>query len=305
MILITAKAHPYLMETLTKKGLPFLYAPTIGYAELLAYAPQLTGVIVTTRIPIDKAFIDKATQLQWIGRLGSGMELIDVTYASQKNIRCVSSPEGNRNAVAEHALGMLLAIRKHLLISAEEVKQRLWLREENRGTELKGKTIGIIGFGNTGTAFAQLLAGFEVKILAYDKYKQGFGKGQVFESDLDHISQEADIISFHVPLTEITHHMANLSFFRQLQKKPLIINTSRGAVIDTPALIMALQQQFISGAALDVLENEKVDRFSEAEQADFQFLIQQKNVLLTPHIAGYSHEALYEMSRVLLGKLDI
>jgi D-3-phosphoglycerate dehydrogenase len=249
--------------------------------------------------------IDKAQKLQWIGRLGSGMELIDVTYASEKNIQCVSSPEGNRNAVAEHALGMLLNTANYISRSQEEVRKGLWRREENRGTEISGKVIGIVGFGNTGSSFAKLLSSFDVSILAYDKYLYGFGNAAVKEASLEQLCRYAEVISFHVPLTALTKHMANDEFFTSLKQRPYIINTSRGGVIETGSLIRAIRQDLVRGAALDVLENEKIGSLNREEQANLDFLSAQDNVLITPHIAGYSHEAYYKMSRILLQKLGI
>jgi D-3-phosphoglycerate dehydrogenase len=305
MVLITAKVHPFLLDTLTLKGYEYLYAPDIDRAGLIENIGKAVGLIVTTRLRIGKDVIDKAIHLKWIGRLGSGMELIDVDYARQKNIQCISSPEGNRNAVAEHALGMLLGLMKNIHSSSAEVKTGTWLREENRGVELSGKVVGIVGFGNTGAAFAKLLASFGVSILAFDKYKFGFGNEQVKEASFEQLCRYADVISFHVPLTEETRHMADREFFRSLHQKPYLINTSRGGVVDTAELVQALKEGAITGAALDVLENEKPATFSEQEQSLFDYLKGHRNVLITPHIAGYSREAFYEMSRILLENLGI
>ena len=304
MILITAKVHPYLIETFQTKGFKVLYEPEISYAELIAVVPEATGLVVTTRLKINKAVIDAAPALQWIGRLGSGMELIDTVYAASKNIVCVSSPEGNRNAVGEHALGMLLSLSNKMIKSSSEIKDGKWLRDENRGIEISGKTIGIIGYGNTGEAFAKVLSGFDVTMLGYDTNKNGFGGKFIREADLEQICRYADVISFHVPLSDDTKHMANDVFFDKLQNYPFIINTSRGNVVETAALIRALQNDKIKGAALDVLENEKLETLSETEQQQMDFLLKHANVLITPHIAGYSNEAFFKMSEVLITKLE-
>lgn len=305
LVIITAKVNTVLNENLQKKGFTVLYLPKVTYDELIQLIDQAEGIIVTTRIKIDKELLDKAVRLKWIGRMGSGMELIDVAYAHTKGIKCISSPEGNRNSVAEHALGMLLNLSHKISSSFEEVKNGKWIREENCGTELSGKTIGIVGYGNTGSTFAKLLAPFNVTILAYDKYKYDFGQGYIKEANLEQICRYANVISFHVPFTSETKYMADETFFNALQQRPFILNTSRGGIVKTQALISAMKQNIISAAALDVLENEKLDSFSAAEKEEMNFLTRHPNVLLTPHIAGYSTEAFYKMGKVLIEKLEI
>lgn len=304
-VIITAKCHPYLLEALIARGYEVVHLPAIKYEELLSIIATFDGMITTTNVVIDKQMIDAASNLKWIGRLGSGMEHIDIAYAETKNIKCVSSPEGNCNAVAEHCLGLLLSLMNNINKSAVELKQGKWLRDINRGEELFGKTIGIIGFGHTGISFAKLLQPFNVKIFANDINKSDFDNEYIEKASLEQIKKNADIISLHLPLTELTKYYANDTFFNSLERKPYFINTSRGDVVDTNALINAIKNNKLKAVALDVLENEKLETYSDVEKQQLDFLLKRDDVIITPHIAGYSNEAFYKMAKIVIEKLEL
>lgn len=303
-VMITAPAHPCLKEGLEQRGYQVDTLEKISYQELKEMLPGYAGLIVASRIQIDKVILAAAKSLKWIGRLGSGMEIIDVDQATAQGIVCMSSPDGNCESVGEHCLGMLLSLMHNISSARDEVREGKWLREANRGFELRGKTVGIIGLGHTGSAFAHLLSPFGVRVLAHDKYKTGFSAGHIVESTIDDIKELADVISFHLPLNEETQHYANEQFFTSLKKRPYFLNASRGGVVDTAALLQALDNDLVTAAGLDVLENEDLTSYSAHESALLQQLLSRKNVIVTPHIAGSSHESLVKLAQSLLKKLD-
>ncbi|MES2131130.1 MAG: 2-hydroxyacid dehydrogenase [Bacteroidota bacterium] len=305
-ILCIDSNHTILHETLMQQGFQCDLFWDRPKEELMQLIPQYEGIVIRSKFKITKDIIDSAPNLKCIGRVGAGMENIDVDYASSKGIICVSAPEGNRDAVGEHALGMLLMLLNHLKRADYEVRHGIWKRAENRGLEISGKTIGIIGYGNMGSAFAQRLQGFDCNILAYDKYKTQFGNAFVKESTLEEILNNADIISLHLPLTDETHYLLNDAFINSCKKNIVVINTARGKCLNTTDLVKHLQSGKVKGACLDVLEYESVsfeNIDATALPEPMQYLLKSENVILTPHIAGWTHESNYKMSKVIAEKM--
>ena len=303
-VLIAAPVHEVLKDALVAYGFECIFQEQINQAEAFAHIGDCVGVITSTRIQLDKELLEAAPSLQWIGRMGSGMEVIDLDYASQRGIYCFSSPEGNCNAVGEHAVGMLLSLIRKIGLSQNELKDNIWKREENRGTELEGKTVGIIGYGHTGAAFAKKLIGFDVRLITYDKYRTDPIPRHVMRANsLDILMREADIVSFHVPLQTDTRHYFNNDFLCGMQKPFMLINTSRGPVVDMPVLYNGLISGKITGACLDVFEQEPLAKMDPDMLNLFNNIKSMPNMIVTPHIAGYTFEALFKMSKVLAEKL--
>ncbi len=303
--LVTDGVDPLLIEGLEAMGYACDYHPKISLEKTLAMIEPYEGLIINSKILVDRTFLDKASKLEFIGRLGSGMEIIDQKYAAEKGVAVFSAPEGNCNAVGEHALGMLLALANHFLKADHQVRKMIWNREENRGFELKGKTIGLIGFGHTGSTFAKKLEGMEMNILAYDKYKENYTQDfpYVQETNMEQIFAEADIISFHLPLTQEVIHLVNQAYIEKCKDGVVYINTSRGKVIDTKSLIKGLESGKIGGACLDVFENEKPKTFSQEEEETYRELYDFENVILTPHVAGWTFQSKSRLAAVLLDKI--
>jgi D-3-phosphoglycerate dehydrogenase len=305
-VLITDHTHDILEKGLRDLGMVIDYLPEIPRDEVKKVIKDYTGIVINTRMYMDKEMMDLGADLKFIARLGSGLEIIDLDYARAKGIHVVNSPGGNCNAVGEHALGMLLALANNLVASDREVRSRIWEREKNRGWEIDGRTVGVIGFGHTGSHFARKLRGFDVRILAYDKYKKDYANDwpMVSESSLDEVIEGSDIISLHVPLTEDTKHLVSKTFLGQCKKGCVLINTSRGQVVDTLALVEALERGWLSGACLDVFENEKPSTWSKEEHSLYQRLYDRSNVVLSPHVAGWTVESKKKLSQILVQKIS-
>ncbi|MBP5341870.1 MAG: hypothetical protein J6Y52_05885 [Bacteroidales bacterium] len=300
-ILISDRTHPVLAERLQEVGFDVRVEPDHDYASLIQAAQGCVALVVRSKVIIDRAFIDSVPSLRCIGRVGAGMETIDVDYAESKGIRCLNSPEGNRDAVGEHAVGLLLALLNNIARADAEVRQGLWRREANRGRELGNLTVGIIGFGNMGCAFARRLSGFGCRVIYYDKYLTEIDTRTLVERvSLETLQREADVVSFHVPLNDETRHYLDASFIAAMQKPFYLLNTSRGAVVDTGALVQGLESGKVLGAGLDVLENENMQ--SDSLVALNPELLTQ-NAVFTPHVAGWTVESKYKLAAVLADKI--
>ncbi|MEI2673980.1 MAG: NAD(P)-dependent oxidoreductase [Chitinophagaceae bacterium] len=303
-VIVTDFLHPYLADWLVDKGFQVDIQETITNDELFSIIENYEGLVLSTKINVTPTLIDKAKNLEFIARAGSGMENIDVAYAKSKGIHVVNSPEGNANAVAEHAVGMTLALLNNIVKSDAEIRNGVWQREPNRGEEIKGKTIGIIGYGHTGSRFAAKWGTFGVTILAHDKYKSGFGTTTVVEASVEDIWEKAEIISFHLPLNAETQFYCNAAFINKMKRPFWLINTSRGKIVNTANLIEGLDQGKILGAALDVFENEKFYQLEGTDLAQMQNLTKRHNIILTPHVAGWTHTSHLYLSKILAEKLD-
>jgi len=300
-ILFIDTVHPLLKQELEKENHICDTAYNKSKTEIQQIISNYQGIIIRSRFKIDKQFIDCGINLKFIARAGSGLENIDVDYAESKNIHCYNAAEGNRQAVAEHALGMLLSLFNNLSRADQEVRNGVWEREENRGIELAGKTVAIIGYGNNGSAFAEVLKGFNVKILAYDKYLKDYS----YKSTMKTIYKEANIVSLHIPLTEETSYLVDDNFINSFKKNIYLINTARGKCTNTKHLVAALENGKIKGACLDVLEYEKTSFENLSQEGfsnDMQYLINSKNIILSPHIAGWTMESNVKIAEVLLNK---
>ncbi len=304
--LIIDKVHDIMFRLFTDAKIEYNYQPKIKKHEFDKIISEYEILIIRSKFKIKAEDIDKGINLKVIGRVGAGLENIDVKYAQSKNIICLNSPEGNRDAVGEHAIGMLLNLLNNIPKANQEIRQGIWDREANWGTEISDKTIGIIGYGNMGNAFARRIKAFSTNVLAYDKYKTNYSDDFVQEATMQELFDKCDILSLHVPLTDETKYLVSRSFIQNFRKDFVLINTARGECVNTKDLVVALENKKIKGACLDVLEYEKTtfeEMFASEIPGPLAYLIQAQNIILTPHIAGWTNEAYYKLSKVMAEKI--
>ena len=296
--------HPTLISTLKNNGYINDLDISSSKEEIIKIIKDYDGLILRSRFKIDKDFIDNASNLKFIARVGSGLENIDCNYAKSKNIEVISSPEGNSNAVGEHAMGLLLSLLNNINTSSNQVKEGLWFREKNRGFEIEGKTVAILGMGNTGKSFAKKISSFNCKVFFYDideKIKSKYAK----KSSLDFLYKNADIVSLHLPYTIKNTDLFNKDFIQKFDKPFWLINTSRGKIVNTPDLVDALNEKKILGAGLDVIdiESSSFNNIEKELNPYFNELINLKNVIITPHIAGWTFESNFKLSQIIIDKI--
>lgn len=307
-VLFIDEVHPLLEQGLIKLGCTCHHDYSGNYQEIKKKSKDYHGLIIRSRIPMDAEFLNANPHLIFIGRSGSGMENIDLPSAEKNNIICINAPEANKNAVAEHAIGMLLSLFNKLNLGDIDIRNGNWQREFHRGEEIQGKTIGLIGYGNNGSSLAEKLRSFGCRILAYDKYKEGFGNDFVEEVNLEYLKNEADVLSLHIPQNAETKYMIDSDFINSFKKPFYLINTSRGKLVSTNDLMNGLKSNKIKGACLDVLEYEKASFSNLFEEnnspAAFRYLLESDKVILSPHVAGWTKESYIRLSEVLLKKIS-
>lgn len=302
-ILLLDKNHPLITEQLLAKNFVLEEDFTSSYDEVCRKIENYDGIIIRSRIPLDKNFLERGKNLKFIARVGAGMENIDIPVAEQLGIQLINSPEGNRDSVAEHVLGMLLVLMNRLFIASQEVKNGIWKREENRGDELLGKTVGLIGYGNMGKATAKRFSGFGCKVIFHD-ILPGLSDEYASQVSLEELKQSSDILSLHIPLTSETHYLVDEKFISAMKKDFYFVNTARGKNIETKYLVDALKSGKVTGACLDVLEYEKASFENlEEENEDLQYLLESEKTIVTPHIAGWTHQSKEKLAQVIVDKI--
>ena len=301
--LIADEMHESILDLLPQIGFEPTYFPNISRAELIEEIGGYEGLLIRSKTTVDAEIIDRADKLEFIGRAGAGLDKIDVEYIESRGIEILNAPEGNRDALAEHAMAILLNLLNNVNRADKEVRNWIWDREGNRGVELSDKTVGVIGFGCMGQAFVQRLRSFGPRILVYDKYKKGFGTKQVEETNLDKVFDKADILSIHIPLNEETRAWMNEEFFNKFRKDIYLLNTARGEIIPVKSILKLLDSGKLKGASLDVLEKEKFDQLTEEQRADYENLFTRENVVLSPHVGGWTFASYRRINEVLVGKI--
>lgn len=302
-ILIADDMHECILPLLKEAGYEPVYLPVIDRAGILAIIHEFEGLIIRSKTAVNKELIDAGVNLKFVARAGAGMDKVDQDYLESKGIKAINAPEGNRDALGEHALGLLLSLLHKVPSSYEEIKQGTWDREGNRGIELKGKVVGIYGVGNMGMSFAEKLRGFNCEIIGFDKYKGDFPGGFIKNVELSELFERTEILSIHIPLYNETRLLFNESYLRKFKNLKVLINTARGEVLDTVALIHLLEDGTLYGAGLDVLENEKLEAYSELEKAQLTKLTSFSNVLISPHVGGWTFESYQRISEVIAEKI--
>jgi D-3-phosphoglycerate dehydrogenase len=301
--LIIDLMHESITPLLEEIGWQADYRPDIKREAIIRIIPQYEGLIVRSKTSIDREIINRAEKLRWIGRAGAGLDQLDMEALNEKGIQVVNAPEGNRDALGEHALTILLTLLNKVHIADRDIRRGTWDREAMRGTELMGKTVSIIGYGHMGQAFARRMQGFGVEVLAYDKYKKDYGNEFAREAAMEEIFEKTDILSLHVPLTKETHFMLDHDYLARFKKDIYLLNTARGKNISLKTLVEALESSKFKGAALDVLENEKINQLSPEQQHYFDRLVQSDKVVLTPHVGGWTFESYEKINRTLVDKI--
>lgn len=309
-ILLLDKNHPLITEQLLAKNFILEEDFTSSYDEVCGKIQNYDGIIIRSRIPLDQNFLEKATHLKFIARVGAGMENIDIPVAERLGIQLINSPEGNRDSVAEHVVGMLLILMNRLFIASNEVKKGIWLREENRGDELLGKTVGLIGYGNMGKATAKRLSGFGCKVIFHDILPD-LSDEFATQVSLEELKQRAEVLSLHIPMTNETHYLIDSTFINEMKNEFYFVNTARGKNVETKYLVEALKSGKVKGACLDVLEYEKAsfekldtsNSLSTRENEDLQYLLDSEKVIVTPHIAGWTHQSKEKLAQVIVDKI--
>lgn len=302
-ILIVDEMHPSLIEMLDRDGWDYEYAPSLKRNEILEAVGAYEGLMIRSKTVVDVAFLERAPRLRFIARAGAGLDLIDIPAVEKRNIALFHAGTGNRDAVAEHVLGMLLGLFNNIIRADRQVRQGIWDREGNRGVELMGKTVGLIGYGNNGSATGKRLSGFGCRVLAFDKYKENYGDANAAAASLEQIREEADIVSLHIPLTEESFHLIDQDFIDKMARPFFLVNAARGEVADLTAVVAGLKSGKIRGACLDVLENEKLGKLTPAQQEVFDYLVQSDKVVLTPHVGGWTHESYVRINEVLVRQI--